>query len=82
MHHVGEGPYPPALIDTSAHDDRVDPSHSRRFAALLRQAGHPCFFYQHGDGGHGGGGSTATQAFEQALGYRFLWKALTGALND
>lgn len=68
-------PLPPALIDTSHHDDRVDPSHSRRFAAALQAAGHGSLFYQH-QGGHGGGGASTEKAAEQALGFAFLRHAL------
>ena len=62
---------PAALITTSDNDDRVDPSHARRYAAALLEAGHSPNFYQHG-GGHGGGGSSHAQAREAALGYGFL----------
>jgi prolyl oligopeptidase len=67
--------YPPALIDTSDSDDRVHPSHSRRFAAALRAAGHDTLFYSHA-GGHGGGGGSDEKARELALGYQFMWQAL------
>ncbi|MEM9062401.1 MAG: prolyl oligopeptidase family serine peptidase [Pseudomonadota bacterium] len=67
---------PPTLIDTSSHDDRVDASHARRFAAALRASGHVPWFFEHGDGGHGGGGATTARARELALGYAFLRHAL------
>ncbi|MEO0569381.1 MAG: prolyl oligopeptidase family serine peptidase [Pseudomonadota bacterium] len=67
--------YPTALIDTNDSDDRVDPSHSRRFAAVLSQAGQPVWFHSR-SGGHGGGGSTEQQAREMALGFAFLRKIL------
>jgi prolyl oligopeptidase len=67
--------YPPALIDTSDSDDRVHPSHSRRFAAALRAAGHDTLFYSHA-GGHGGGGGSDEKAREMALGYAFMRQAL------
>ncbi len=74
---AGEGHrQPPALIDTSSQDDRVDPSHARRMVAALRAQGHDPLFYQHGDGGHGGGGASHARAREQALGYSFLRHAL------
>jgi prolyl oligopeptidase len=68
-------PYPPALIDTSDSDDRVHPSHSRRFAAALRAAGKDALFYSHA-GGHGGGGGSDEKAREMALGYAFMRGAL------
>jgi prolyl oligopeptidase len=68
-------PYPPAFIDTSDSDDRVHPSHSRRFAAALRAAGKDVLFYSHA-GGHGGGGGSTEKAREMALGYAFMRQAL------
>jgi prolyl oligopeptidase len=67
--------YPPALIDTSDSDDRVHPSHSRRFAAGLRAAGQDALFYSHA-GGHGGGGGSDEKARELALGYAFMRQAV------
>lgn len=72
---------PEALIDTSSRDDRVDPSHSRRFAKALLEAGHTPLFIEHGDGGHGWGGATGAQALKQATGYAFLRHALGIASN-
>lgn len=76
LHQIGDGPYPAALIDTSSHDDRVDPSHSRRFVAALNAAGHHPWYFEHEDGGHGGGGASRAKAKEVALGYRFLWSSI------
>lgn len=67
--------YPPAFIDTSDSDDRVHPSHSRRFAAALRGAGQDVLFYSHA-GGHGGGGGSDEKAREMALGYAFMRQVL------
>ena len=76
IHNVdGARAYPPALIDTSDSDDRVHPSHSRRFAAALRAAGQDVLFYSHA-GGHGGGGGSNEKARELALGYAFMRQAL------
>ena len=72
---VAEKAYPPALISTSAHDDRVDASHSRRFSALLEEAGQDVLFHTSA-GGHGGGGSTREQAESLAQGVAFLRKVL------
>lgn len=75
LHSIPRGPLPPVLIDTHDRDDRVDPSHSRRFAAALQAAGHQPFFMQH-PGGHGGGGASFETAREMALGFAFLRHAL------
>jgi prolyl oligopeptidase len=76
MHNIGPTPrYPPALIDTSDSDDRVHPSHSRRFAAALRAAGQDALFFSHA-GGHGGGGGSDEKARELALGFAFMRQAV------
>lgn len=72
---AAERPYPPIFVSTNDSDDRVDPSHSRRFAAALIAAGQPAYFHTRA-GGHGGGGATWETAQEQALGIAFLRHAL------
>ncbi|MEM8537231.1 MAG: prolyl oligopeptidase family serine peptidase [Pseudomonadota bacterium] len=67
--------YPTALIATNSTDDRVDPSHSRRFAAALQAAGQDAWFHSQ-SGGHGGGGSTARDAESRALLYAFFRNTL------
>lgn len=67
---------PHCLIDTNSNDDRVDPSHARRFAAALKQAGHRPLFFEHSDGGHHGSSSSDAWAFEEVLGYQFLWQSI------
>ncbi|MEO0915238.1 MAG: prolyl oligopeptidase family serine peptidase, partial [Pseudomonadota bacterium] len=67
--------YPPALIDTNESDDRVDPSHSRRFAAALQAAGQPAMYHSQ-KGGHAGGAASHEIAYGEALGYAFLRDAL------
>jgi len=70
-----ETTYPPALIVTNDSDDRVDPSHSRRFAALLEEAAQPLTFLSRA-GGHAGGGNLHEMAQNQALGFAFLRKTI------
>ena len=76
FHQVGEGPYPPVLLTTHAHDDRVDPSHARRMAARLGAFGHEVLFHESNAGGHGGGGATDQQARDFALGLSFLRRTI------
>ena len=76
FHQAGEGPYPPVLLTTHAHDDRVDPSHARRMAARLRGLGHEVLFHESTAGGHGGGGATDQQAHDLALGLAFLRRTI------
>ena len=64
--------YPPVYIESSANDDRVHPSHARRFAARLEEEGHRPFFHEFGSGGHGGDGNSEERAARAAMGYSFL----------
>ncbi|WP_117194161.1 prolyl oligopeptidase family serine peptidase [Rhizobium terrae] len=64
--------YPPAYIESSSNDDRVHPSHARRFAKRLIEAGHTPLFHEYSSGGHGGAGDSTEQATRAAMGYSFL----------
>ncbi len=64
--------YPPTYIESSSNDDRVHPSHARRFALSLEEAGHHPLFHEFGSGGHGGRGNSGEQASRIAMGYSFL----------
>ncbi|MGO7179079.1 prolyl oligopeptidase family serine peptidase [Rhizobium ruizarguesonis] len=64
--------YPPIYVESSANDDRVHPSHARRFAARLEQEGHRPLFHEFGSGGHGGDGNSEERAARAAMGYSFL----------
>ncbi len=64
--------YPPVYIESSTNDDRVHPSHARRFAKRLADTGHSPLFHEFGSGGHGGAGDSGEQATRLAIGYSFL----------
>jgi len=64
--------YPPVYIESSSNDDRVHPSHARRFAKRLIDTGHTPLFHEFGSGGHGGAGDSGEQAARLAMGYSFL----------
>ncbi|MGR6429338.1 prolyl oligopeptidase family serine peptidase [Rhizobium sp. PAMB 3174] len=64
--------YPPVYVESSSNDDRVHPSHARRFAALLKDAGQSVLFREFGSGGHGGDGRADDIAARLATGYSFL----------
>jgi prolyl oligopeptidase len=68
--------YPPVYIESSTNDDRVHPSHARRFAKRLIDAGHQPFFREYGSGGHGGAGDSTEMAERRAMGYSFLRQAI------
>ncbi|MEB2846158.1 prolyl oligopeptidase family serine peptidase [Endobacterium cereale] len=75
LHQVKPGDeisYPPVYIESSTNDDRVHPSHARRFANRLIEAGHKPDFREFGSGGHGGAGDSTEMAERQALGHSFL----------
>ncbi len=71
-----ETTYPPLYIESSSNDDRVHPSHARRFAMRLEEAGHTPLFQEFGSGGHGGAGNSAEMARRTAMGYSFLRRSI------
>ncbi len=71
--------YPPTLITTSDHDDRVMPGHSLKYAATLQQAQEgpaPILIRIETRAGHGAGKPTTKQIDEWADRYVFLKSAL------
>jgi len=71
--------YPPTLVLTGDHDDRVMPAHSFKFAAALQAAqggDAPVLIRVETRAGHGAGKSTQYQIEEQADIYAFLVQAL------
>ncbi|HVL40383.1 MAG TPA: prolyl oligopeptidase family serine peptidase [Fimbriimonadaceae bacterium] len=79
-HNIREGAeYPPTLILTADHDDRVVPAHSFKYAAALQhgQGGEaPVLIRIETDAGHGGGKPTAKIIDEVADVYTFLVRSL------
>jgi prolyl oligopeptidase len=80
LHNLKAGTrYPPTLITTADHDDRVVPGHSFKFAAALQaaQAGEaPTLIRIQTKAGHGFGKPTAILIQELADMYAFLYWAL------
>ena len=76
LHNVREGvAYPPTMVLTGDHDDRVVPGHSLKFAAALQhaQAGEPPVLLRvETSAGHGGGKPTAKQIEERSDVLTFL----------
>ncbi len=71
--------YPPTLVTTSDHDDRVFPAHSFKYTAAMQaaQAGDaPVLIRIQVRGGHGAGLPTTLQIEQQADIYGFLMKSL------
>ncbi|MBN2491888.1 MAG: S9 family peptidase [Planctomycetes bacterium] len=80
LHNLRPGvSYPPTLITTADHDDRVVPAHSFKFAAQLQacQAGDgPVLIRIETRAGHGGGKPTTKQIEEDADVLAFLARVL------
>jgi prolyl oligopeptidase len=77
LHNVHPGTcYPPTLITTGDHDDRVVPGHSFKFAATLQAAqgcDQPILIRVDTKAGHGGGKPIAKIIEERADQLSFLW---------
>ena len=80
LHNVKPGTcYPPTLITTADHDDRVVPAHSFKFAAALQAAqacANPVLIRIETKAGHGAGKPTAKQIEEAADKWAFLVRVL------
>jgi prolyl oligopeptidase len=80
LHNIRKGTrYPPTLITTSDHDDRVMPGHSLKYAATLQQAQEgpaPILIRIETRAGHGAGKPTTKQIDEWADRFVFLRNAL------
>jgi prolyl oligopeptidase len=76
---VRPGTYPPTLLTTGDHDDRVVPAHSFKFTAALQeaqQAAAPILLRVDISAGHGGGKPTAKAIAEAADRLAFAERAL------
>jgi prolyl oligopeptidase len=71
--------YPPTLVTTGDHDDRVYPAHSFKFTAAMQKAdpnGNPILLRVETRAGHGSGKPTAKLIEETADIYAFLWNSV------
>jgi prolyl oligopeptidase len=82
LHNVRSGTcYPPTMLLTGDHDDRVVPAHSFKFAAALQAAQaceHPALLRVETSAGHGLGKPTAKLIAEAADRLAFLELAVGG----
>ncbi|HEY2916158.1 MAG TPA: prolyl oligopeptidase family serine peptidase [Candidatus Limnocylindrales bacterium] len=79
LHNCRTAPYPPTLITTGDHDDRVVPGHSLKFAATLQAAQTgpaPILLRTDMDAGHGAGKPISKLVEERADVLAFLELAL------
>jgi prolyl oligopeptidase len=79
-HHVVDGtPYPALLMESSDHDDRVDPMHARKFTAAIQAAtasDAPVWLRIEANAGHGGADLVKQQVDMVADTYAFLGQQL------
>jgi prolyl oligopeptidase len=80
LHNVKPGvKYPPMLITTADHDDRVFPAHAEKFAATMQAndgGDNPILIRVETRAGHGAGKPVSKQIEEQADMYAFVYKTL------
>ncbi len=79
LHNARPQAYPPVLLTTADHDDRVVPGHSFKFAATLQQAqtgAAPVLLRVETRAGHGRGKPTRMQIEEAADAWTFVTRAL------
>ncbi|HVN76822.1 MAG TPA: prolyl oligopeptidase family serine peptidase [Thermoanaerobaculaceae bacterium] len=80
LHNIKPGTcYPPTLVMTADHDDRVFPAHSFKYAATLQAAqacANPVLIHIETRAGHGAGKPTSKQIAEAADRLAFLVKSL------
>ncbi len=76
-HLVKEGvSYPTPFYWTNTRDDRVHPGHARKMVAKLESQGHPVYYFENTEGGHGAGAVNKQTAMVTALQYAYLWMML------
>lgn len=64
--------YPQVLFITSTKDDRVHPGHARKMAAKMIDMGHPVYYHETIEGGHGAASTNAQRAEMEATIYTYL----------
>lgn len=64
--------YPKVFFTTSINDDRVHPGHARKMAAKMADMGHPFFYHETIEGGHGLGSTNKQQAEKWAMIFTYL----------
>ena len=70
------GTYPKIFFTTTTRDDRVHPGHARKMAARMKQFGHPFFYFENTEGGHGAGVTNEQRALMDSLERVYLLKML------
>ncbi|HET7746439.1 MAG TPA: prolyl oligopeptidase family serine peptidase [Vicinamibacteria bacterium] len=70
--------YPTPFFWTNTRDDRVHPGHARKMVARMQALGHPVYYFENTEGGHGSGVVNKQTAHVTALEYAYFWKMLSG----
>ena len=68
--------YPKVFFTTTTRDDRVHPGHARKMVALMEEQGHPCYYFENTEGGHGAGVTNAQRALMISLERVYLLEKL------
>jgi prolyl oligopeptidase len=68
--------YPTPFFWTNTRDDRVHPAHARKMVAKMEALGHPVYYFENNEGGHGSGAVNKQTATVTALQYAYLWMML------
>ena len=68
--------YPTPFFWTNTKDDRVHPGHARKMVAKMEAQGHPVYYFENIEGGHGSGAVSKQTATVNALQYSYLWMML------
>jgi prolyl oligopeptidase len=68
--------YPVPFFWTNTRDDRVHPGHARKMVAKMEALGHPVYYFENVEGGHGSGTVNKQTAYVTALEFAYLWKML------
>ncbi|HPN35872.1 MAG TPA: prolyl oligopeptidase family serine peptidase [bacterium] len=68
--------YPRVLFTTTTRDDRVHPGHARKMAAKMEAQGHPFYYFENTEGGHGSGVTNEQRAKLLTLEHVYLLKML------
>jgi prolyl oligopeptidase len=68
--------YPTPFFWTNTRDDRVHPGHARKMVAKMEAQGHPVYYFENTEGGHGSGAVSKQTARVTALQYAYLWMML------
>lgn len=69
--------YPTPFFWTNTRDDRVHPAHARKMVAKLEEQGHPVYYFENTEGGHGSGAVNKQTAHVTGLQYAYLWMLLS-----